>query len=182
MFKYGKIIYKLKNGIKSGNQSHSLNVKEDILEKIEKKIEKIIKPKIENLGFSLYDVQYVKEGKDNYLRVFIEKDNGNIDLNDCEKVNNEISDYLDEANLIKDQYFLEISSTGVERIIRKDEHLQKHINDMLYVKLFKPLNGKKEYIGKLLRFNEAELILEIEQEEFSINRKEISLIKRYYEW
>ena len=152
------------------------------MEKIEKKIEKIIKPKIENLGFSLYDVQYVKEGKDNYLRVFIEKDNGNIDLNDCEKVNNEISDYLDEANLIKDQYFLEISSTGVERIIRKDEHLQKHLNDMVYVKLFKSLNGKKEYIGKLLKFNEDELILEIEKEEFSINRKEISLIKRYYKW
>ena len=152
------------------------------MEKIEQKIENLVKKNIEDLGYNIYDVQYVKEGKDYYLRILIEKENGSIDINDCERVNNNIVDILDEADLIKKQYFLEISSTGVERIIRNDKHLQKHLNDFITVKLFKPLNGEKEYIGKLLSFDENEIKIEVENKEFVINRKDISLMKKYYEW
>lgn len=152
------------------------------MEKLEQKIENLVKKNIEDLGYSIYDIQYVKEGKDYYLRILIEKENGNVDLNDCEKVNNSIVDILDEADLIKEQYFLEISSTGVERIIRNDKHLQKHLNDFIAIKLFKTLNGEKEYIGKLLGFDENEIKMEVENEEIVINRKDISLMKKYYEW
>lgn len=152
------------------------------MEKLEQKIENLVKKNIEDLDYSIYDVQYVKEGKDYYLRILIEKENGSVDLNDCEKVNNSIVDILDEADLIKEQYFLEISSTGVERIIRSDKHLQKHLNDFIVIKLFKPLNGEKEYIGKLLSFNENEIKIEVENKEIVINRKDISLMKKYYEW
>ena len=148
------------------------------MEKIEQKIENLVKENIENLGYSIYDVQYVKEGKDYYLRILIEKENGSVDLNDCEKVNNSIVDILDEADLIKEQYFLEISSTGVERIIRNDKHLQKHLNDFIAIKLFKPLNGEKEYIGKLLSFNENEIKIEVENKEMLIDKKEIDLMKK----
>ena len=86
---------------------------------IEEKVENLIKKPINDLGYELYDVIYTKEGKDYFLRIYIDKDNG-IDLNDCEKVNDAISDLLDEANYIKDQYFLEVSSPGIERIIRKN--------------------------------------------------------------
>ena len=89
---------------------------------IEEKVEKLVKEPIEKIGYKLYDVEYSKEGKDYFLRIFIDKDNG-IDLNDCEKVNDAISDILDEANYIKEQYFLEVSSPGIERILRKDKHL-----------------------------------------------------------
>lgn len=149
---------------------------------IETKVEKLLETIINNIGYDLYDVLYVKEGKDYYLRILIEKENGSVDLNDCEKVNNSIVDILDEADLIKEQYFLEISSTGVERIIRSDKHLQKHLNDFIVIKLFKPLNGEKEYIGKLLSFNENEIKIEVENKEIVINRKDISLMKKYYEW
>ena len=88
------------------------------MSKIEEKIEELVTKPIENIGYRVYDVMYVKEGKDNYLRIFIDNDKG-ISLDDCEKVNNEITDMLDESNIIKDQYFLEISSPGVERHIRK---------------------------------------------------------------
>ena len=152
------------------------------MEKLEQKIEKLVKKNIEELGYSIYDIQYAKEGKENFLRILIEKKNGNIDLNDCEKVNNSIVGLLDDADLIKEQYFLEISSTGVERIIRNDSHLQKHLNDYIYIKLFKPLDGKKEYIGKLISFNEDEIKIEAENKEISISRKDISLMKKYYEW
>ena len=149
---------------------------------IEERVEKLIQEPINNLGYEIYDVQYVKEGKDYFLRIFIEKEEGSIDLNDCEKVNNEINDMLDEVNLIKDQYFLEVSSTGVERVIRKDEHLKKHIEDFISVKLFKPINGEKEFVGKLIDFNENEIKINVEDKEIVIDRKDISLMKKYYEW
>ena len=76
---------------------------------IEEKVEKLLKAKIESIGYDLYDVEYSKEGKNYFLRIFIDKPEG-IDLQDCEKVNNEINDLLDEADYIKEQYFLEVSS------------------------------------------------------------------------
>lgn len=147
---------------------------------IEEKVENLIKEPIENLGYEVYDVNYVKEGKDYFLRIFIDNEKG-IDLNDCEKVNNEITDLLDEANYIKDQYFLEVSSPGIERIIRKDEHLKQNIGQEIYVKLFKAINNKKEYIGILEEFDENTIVIEIE-EKIKIDRKNISLMKKYYKW
>ena len=85
---------------------------------IEEKIENLIKSKIENLGYELYDVEYSKEGKDYCLRIFIESEKG-ITLNDCEAVNNAITDLLDEADYIKDQYFLEVSSTRDRKSFKK---------------------------------------------------------------
>ena len=106
---------------------------------IEEKVENLVKDKTESLGYSIYDVQYVKEGQEYYLRIFIEKENGSIDLNDCEKVNDAINDLLDSADYIKDQYFLEVSSTGLEKILRKDKHLQDNIGNQIQIKLFKPI-------------------------------------------
>ena len=103
---------------------------------IEEKVENLIKDKIEALGYKLYDVQYAKEGKDYYLRIFIDNEKG-IDLNDCEKVSNEINDILDEADYIKEQYFLEVSSPGVERVLRKDKHLEDQLNFEINIKFFR---------------------------------------------
>lgn len=146
---------------------------------IEEKVESLIKPKIENIGYELYDVEYSKEGKNYFLRVFIDKPEG-IDLTDCEKVNDEINDVLDEANYIKEQYFLEVSSPGIERILRKDKHLEKNIGTEINVKLFKKdENGNKEYQGILKSFNENEIELE---EDIKIERKNIAQIKTIYHW
>ena len=78
--------------------------------RIEERVEKLLQPTIEKIGYDLYDVEYAKEGKNYFLRIFIDKPEG-IDLEDCEKVSNEINGLLDEADYIKEQYFLEISST-----------------------------------------------------------------------
>ena len=149
---------------------------------IEEKIENRVSGIIQNLGYNLYDVQYAKEGKDYFLRIFIEKENGEIDLNDCEKVNNAITDVLDEDDYIKEQYFLEVSSTGVEKMIRKEKHLKENIGNLITIKLFKPVDGKKEYVGKLKDFNDNTLIIEIEDTDLELERKNISLIKKYYDW
>ena len=146
---------------------------------IEEKIEDLVKTKIENIGYELYDVEYVKEGKNFFLRIFIDSPKG-IDLNDCEKVNNEITDILDEKDYIKEQYFLEVSSPGIERVLRKDKHLEKNIGNLVGVKLFsKDNNGKKEYQAILEKFDKENIFLE---GNIQISRKNIAQIKVIYNW
>ena len=149
--------------------------------KIEEKVEQLVKDPIEKLGYSLYDVEYVKEGPEYYLRIYIDKELG-IDLNDCEKVSNEINEILDKADYIKEQYYLEVSSPGIERKLRKDKHLEQNISKNVEIKLFKKdNNGKKEYTGKLKAFNQEEIIIETDKE-IAIERKNIAQIKTIYEW
>ena len=148
--------------------------------KIEDKVSDLLKSTINSLGYDLYDVEYAKEGKDYFLRIYIDKETG-IDLNDCEKVNNAINDMLDEADLIKDQYFLEVSSPGIERILRKDEHLKANIGNQIEVKLFKPQDKQKQFIGELIGFDEDSLVIKTENE-IAIDRKNIAQIKTVYEW
>ncbi len=148
---------------------------------IEEKVEKLIEKQINDIGYELYDVEYAKEGKNYFLRIFIDNENG-IDLDDCEKVNNAITDLLDEADYIKEQYFLEVSSPGIERVIRKDKHLEKSIGKEIEVKLFKKdEQNKKEYKGILKSYNSDNLVIENEEENI-ISRKDIAQIKEVYNW
>lgn len=149
--------------------------------KIEEKVESLLKEKIESLGYYLYDVEYLKEGAEYYLRIYIDKETG-IDLNDCEKVSNEINDLLDKADFIKEQYFLEVSSPGIERNLKKDKHFEQNIGKRVDVKLFKKdENGKKEYEGILKSFNQEEIFIE-ENGIIKIDRKNITKIKTIYDW
>ncbi len=146
---------------------------------IEQKVENLLKDKIEKIGYDLYDVEYAKEGKNYFLRIYIDKPEG-IDLKDCEKVNDEISDLLDEADYIKEQYFLEVSSPGIERILRKDKHLEQNKGNEIAIKLFKKDEaGNKEYQGILKDFNEDFIELD---ENIQIERKNIAQIKTVYNW
>ena len=146
--------------------------------KIEEKVEELVKDKIENIGYSLYDVEYAKEGQNYYLRIFIDSPKG-IDLNDCEKVSNEINELLDQADYIKEQYFLEVSSPGVERILRKDSHLAQNIGKQIEAKLYKKdENGNKNYIGELKAFDNDTITID----EFKFDRKNIAQLKTVFDW
>ena len=148
--------------------------------KIEEKVESLVKEKIEKVGYELYDVLYVKEGSNKILRIVIDSENG-ISLDDCEKVNNEIKETIDEANPIEEQYFLEISSPGIERILRKDWQLKKFKGTDVNIKLFKKdENGKKEYTGTLGEVTENTLDVEIDGQNVTIDRKIISQVKTVY--
>jgi ribosome maturation factor RimP len=151
------------------------------LANIEEKVESLLQGKIEELGYELYDVEYAKEGKNYFLRIFINKENG-IDLNDCEKVNDGITDLLDKADYIKEQYFLEVSSPGVERVLRKDKHLNSAMGEEIEVNLFKPIDKKKSLDGILTGYNEENITMICENDEISIERKNISLMKTKYNW
>ena len=149
---------------------------------IEEKVEKLLEPIIEKIGYELYDVEYTKEGKNYFLRIFIDNEKG-IDLNDCEKVNNSITEILDKEDYIKEQYFLEVSSPGIERVLRKDKHLKQNLGGQVNMKLFKKdENGAKEYIGELKQFDEQNIIISKDEKEFKIERKNIAQIKTIYNW
>lgn len=149
--------------------------------KIEDKVENLITTKVQELGYNLYDVEYVKEGKDYFLRVYIDKDNG-ITLDDCEIVSNGITEILDNADYIKEQYFLEVSSPGVERILKKDKHLKSNIGANVQVKLFKPLDGKKQYEGILKDFDSDNIKIETSSQILEIERQNIGQIKTIFDW
>lgn len=148
---------------------------------IEERVENLIKNEVENLGYELYDVQYAKEGKEYYLRVFIDKETG-IDLNDCEKVSDIINPILDTADYIKEMYFLEVSSPGIERVLRKEKHFEKAIEKEVEIKLFKPIEKKKELTGILEKYDENAIYLNVEEKQLQIERKNISHMKLKYNW
>lgn len=150
---------------------------------IEEKVESLINKTIEKLGYELYDVIYEKEAQDYYLRIFIDTPNG-ISLEDCEKVNDAINDMLDEANYIKDQYFLEVSSPGIERVLRKDKHLQANIGKEMVCNLFRPIEKDRQIEGVLQEFNQDKLILQVKgkEETIEIDRKNIAKMKLKYHW
>lgn len=144
---------------------------------IENTVESIVEPIVQDLGYELYDVQYGKEGKDYYLRITIDAPKG-ISLEDCEKVNGAIDEPLDNLNDIKESYFLEVSSPGIERVLRKDWHYERQIGNEIKVKLFKSINKKKEFVGLLKSFDEENLVLEIEGEIVTMERKNVATAKK----
>lgn len=148
---------------------------------IEEKVESLLETTIHDLGYELYDVEYAKEGKNYFLRIFIDKPEG-IDLEDCEKVSNGINELLDEADYIKEQYFLEVSSPGIERILKKEKHLQANIGNLIEIKLFKPIEKQKVIQGNLKGFDKDFITIEINKQEMKIERKNISIMKTVFDW
>lgn len=145
---------------------------------IEEKVENKIRKPIEEAGYNLYDVQYAKEGAENYLRVFIEKPNG-ISIEDCEAVNDIVNPILDKEDIIKEQYYLEVSSTGIEKNIRKLEHYKQAIGTEIKVNLFKKDdNGNKEIQGILKNVSETQITID----NVTINLNNISQAKTVYHW
>ena len=147
---------------------------------IESQIEELVKPIITNLKYTLYDVQYQKEGKDYYLRITIDKPEG-ISIQDCQNVNDAINDILDEADYIKDSYFLEVSSPGIERVLRKQWHFEKQIGNMIFVKLFQTIEKKKEFQGILENYSENEICLKVDDKIINLDRTNIAMAKTVVE-
>ena len=147
-------------------------------ESYEAKAEELLAPIVEKMGIEIYDVEYVKEGSEYYLRAYIDKEGG-VNINDCEAVSRAFSDVLDEADPIEEAYVLEVSSPGLGRTLKKDRHLQKSIGQDVEVKLFKPLEGTKckEFEGELIRFDEKTITIRDEETERTFERSAVALIR-----
>ena len=151
--------------------------------RIEKEVENLISTAITENGYELYDVEYVKEGSEYYLRIFIEKPQETITLEDCEKVNDIVNPILDKADIIKDQYYLEVSSTGIEKKLRKLEHYKKALEKEVKIKLFKKdTEGKKEIQGMLKNVTEQEITIEENGKTVNVKLKDIANAQTVYNW
>lgn len=146
-------------------------------ETYEKKTEELITPLIDAEGFELVDVEYVKEGADWYLRVYIDKDGG-ITVNDCGKISRAFNEILDREDYIDDAYIFEVSSPGLLRPLKKDKDYQRNLGKLLEVKLFAPLNGVKEFEAELKSYDKESATLVMDDDtEVTVKRSEISLIR-----
>ena len=132
----------------------------------------LIKETVESQGVELWDVRFLKEGASWYLRVFIDKPEG-ISIDDCTNVSHAIDPIIDEADPIDVSYYLEVCSPGIERELSREEHYHKVIGEKIKIKLYKALDGKKEFTGILKSFDEK-VVIETENGEIEFTFKEIS--------
>ncbi len=145
-------------------------------ENYESQAEKLIMPLMEANNFELVDIEYVKEGGNNYLRAYIDKEGG-ITINDCEKVSRAFSDLLDEKDFIDEAYIMEVSSPGLGRQLKKDKDYQRSIGKEVDIKLFKALNKQKEFTGVLENFDADNFYIRAEDELITFKRAEVAIIK-----
>lgn len=147
------------------------------MSKVEKIVWKAAEPIAESFGCSIYDVEYVKEGQNYFLRVYIDKEGG-VSTDDCEAVSRALDPVLDEIDPIESAYFLEISSPGIDRKLSRPEHFEAAIGKQIDVRLFSPVNGSKELTGILRGVSDGIMtvetddgnIVEIEKQKASVVR------------
>jgi ribosome maturation factor RimP len=145
-------------------------------ETYEARTEELLAPIAASNGVEIYDVEYVKEGSDYYLRAYIDKPEG-VNIIDCENVSRALSDVLDREDFIPDAYILEVSSPGLGRTLKKDKHLTKSIGQEVELKLFKPVDKRKEFSGVLESFDAEQLTIREEDGERTFQRADIALIR-----
>ena len=139
-------------------------------------MEQLLKEPVEALGFTLCDVEFVKEHGDWVLTLYIDKPGG-VTIDDCERVSRAVDPMLDEADPIEQGYFLSVSSLGLDRPLKKDADYERNLGKRVEVKLFAPKDGKKEFVGELLRFDENIVVIRLEKGELTLERKAIALAR-----
>ncbi len=118
-----------------------------------KTTEELVQPILQEKELELVDVEYVKEGPNWFLRVYIDSENG-VDIADCGTVSEQLSEELDKADPVEEAYYLEVSSPGVERPLKSKDDFEKNVNNNVFVKLYEPIDGQKEYEGILKEFTD----------------------------
>ena len=135
-------------------------------------------PIAEQADCSLWDVEYVKEAGTWFLRVYIDKEGG-VSIDDCEAVSRPLSDLLDEADPIEGSYTFEVSSAGADRALKKPEHFARFQGDEVEVKLYRPREGRKEFVGMLKAYEDGSVTLDVGGNEVSFSKQEIALVRLY---
>ena len=146
---------------------------------IKETVREAIEPTVTGLGYSIWDITYSKIGADYHLEITIDNDEG-INIEDCEKVHRAIDPILDECDPIETFYYLEVSSPGVERELRTDEHIEKCIGMKVEAKLFTARDGAKSVLGILSAFSDGKVVIERDTGSVEIPRSEISKLTTVY--
>ena len=145
-------------------------------------VDSLVRERIKELGFELDEVEYIKEYGSMVLTLYIDSQNG-VTLDDCERVSRAVEPVLDENDPIEEAYYLSVSSIGLDRPIKKDKDFQRNIGNKLQVKLYAPVNKKKELIGTLKGFDDESFTIAVDKlGDVTIKRKDAALIKLWIDF
>ena len=144
-------------------------------------VSNLVEDSVRNLGYDLWDVEYEKDGPDWFLRIIIDSPDG-IMLEDCEKVHRAIEPLIDEADPVKDSYYLEVSSPGIERELKKEKHILASVGQQVDVKLFTAYEGKKQFRGELKGYTDGCVVIGSDAGDRTIPEKQISKIMTVFDF
>ena len=154
----------------------SFALKEGIFLKITDQVAAFAQPVVEANGCKLWDVEYVREGSERYLRVYIDKEGG-IDIDDCERVHRALDPILDEKDPIAESYHFEVCSAGLERALKRPSDFAQFMGSPITVKLYRPLNGLKEIPGILRGYDDGRVTVEAGKETITFQKSEVALVR-----
>lgn len=142
----------------------------------------LAEPIAKECGCYIYDVEFVKEGGLYFLRVYVDKDGG-ISLDECEAISRRLSDELDKKDPIEQNYYLEVSSPGIERKLKTPEHFARYIGELVDVGLYKAVNGSKQLTATLTGFEDGVISLETANgESLELSKKETTVVKLHFDF
>lgn len=129
-------------------------------------------------GCTVWDVEYVREAGTWFLRVYIDHEGG-VDINHCEAVSRPLSDALDEADPIEGSYTLEVSSAGIDRVLKKPEHFAQYLGSEVEVRLYRPIDGRKDHVGLLKAYDGGNVTIETDGAETAFEKKDVAQVRLY---
>lgn len=144
--------------------------------KVTELVAKLAQPVVEEKGCELWDVEYVREGSERFLRIYLDKEGG-VDINDCEAVSRAMDPILDEADPIPESYHFEVCSAGLERALKRPGDFERFMGSPITVKLYRPRNGLKEIPGVLRGYEEGRVTVEAGKETVTFEKSEVALVR-----
>jgi ribosome maturation factor RimP len=145
-------------------------------------VDSLVRGKIAELGYELDEVEYIKEYGNMVLTLYIESENG-VTLDDCEKVSRAVEPILDEKDPIEEAYYLSVSSIGIDRPLKKNKDYERNLGNKLQIKLYAPVNKKKEIMGVLKGYDDESFTVEVEKlGEVTIKRKDAALVRPWIDF
>ena len=144
--------------------------------KVTEQVARFAQPIVEAHGCSLWDVEYVREGSERFLRLYIEKEGG-VDITDCEAISRAVDPILDEQDPIAESYHFEVCSAGLERALKRPSDFARFMGSPVMVKLYRPRNGLKEITGILRDFEDGKVTVEAGKETITFEKSEVALVR-----
>ena len=140
------------------------------------RVRELLEPLAAEAGYILWDVEYVREGDQRFLRIFLDKETG-VDINDCEAISRAVDPLLDEADPIAESYHFEVCSAGIERALKRPSDFEKFMGSLIMVKLYRPKNGIKEIPGILRGYEDGRVTVEYAGDRITLEKSEVALVR-----
>ena len=144
--------------------------------KVTEQVAQFAEPVVQSHGCTLWDVEYVREGSDYFLRIYIDKDGG-VDINDCEAISRALDPILDEKDPIPGSYHFEVCSAGLERQLKRPSDFERYLGEPVLVKLYRPRDGQKEFPGRLVRYEDGAVTIYMRGREVTFDKAEVALVR-----